>query len=52
MSLQELISAVSHLPPAELDDAVVALHEPLTWRHAGAFACLIGAAAFMFAGRG
>ena len=32
--------------------AVVALHEPLTWRHAGAFACLIGAAAFMFAGRG
>lgn len=31
--------------------AVVALHEPLTWRHAGAFACLMGAAAFMFAGR-
>lgn len=31
--------------------AAVALHEPLGWRHAGAFACLIGAAIFMFAGR-
>ncbi len=32
--------------------AVVVLHEPLGWRHAGAFACLMGAAAFMFVGRG
>ena len=31
--------------------AVVVLKEPIGWRHAGAFACLIGAAAFMFAGR-
>lgn len=31
--------------------AVVVLKEPLGWRHAGAFACLAGAAAFMFAGR-
>jgi len=31
--------------------AVVVLGEPLGWRHAGAFACLIGAAAFMFAGK-
>jgi uncharacterized protein (DUF486 family) len=31
--------------------AVVVLKEPLGWRHAGAFACLVGAAAFMFAGR-
>jgi uncharacterized protein (DUF486 family) len=31
--------------------AVVVLKEPLGWRHAGAFACLVGAAASMFAGR-
>ena len=31
--------------------AVVVLGEPLSWRHAGAFACVIGAAAFMFAGK-
>ena len=31
--------------------ATLVLKEPLSWRHAGAFACLIGAAAFMFAGR-
>ncbi|PCG14172.1 MULTISPECIES: DMT family protein [Sphingomonas] len=31
--------------------AIVVLKEPLTWRHAGAFGCLVGAAAFMFAGR-
>ena len=31
--------------------AVVVLKEPIGWRHAGAFACLVGAAAFMFAGR-
>ena len=31
--------------------AVVVLKEPLGWRHAGAFACLCGAAAFMFAGK-
>ena len=31
--------------------AAMALGEPLTWRHAGAFACLIGAVGFMFAGR-
>ena len=30
---------------------VTVLGEPLGWRHLGAFACLIGAAAFMFAGR-
>jgi uncharacterized protein len=27
------------------------LGEALTWRHLGAFACLVGAAAFLFAGR-
>jgi uncharacterized protein len=32
--------------------AVVVLKEPLSWRYAGAFACIVGAAAFMFAGRG
>ena len=32
--------------------AVVVLREPLTWRYAGAFVCIAGAAAFMFAGRG
>ena len=31
--------------------AAVVLKEPIGWRHAGAFACLVGAAAFMFAGR-
>ncbi|WP_298670794.1 DMT family protein [uncultured Sphingomonas sp.] len=31
--------------------AVTVLGEQLSWRHAGAFACLIGAALFMFAGR-
>ena len=30
---------------------VTVLGEPLGWRHAGAFVCLIGAAAFLFAGR-
>jgi hypothetical protein len=30
---------------------VVVLKEPLSWRHAGAFACIMGAAAFLFAGR-
>ena len=32
--------------------AVIVLKEPLSWRYAGAFACIVGAAAFMFAGRG
>ncbi|MBA3898330.1 MAG: DMT family protein [Sphingomonadaceae bacterium] len=32
--------------------AAVVLKEPLGLRHLGAFACLVGAAAFMFAGRG
>lgn len=27
------------------------LREPLTWRYLGAFACIVGAAAFMFVGR-
>lgn len=31
--------------------AVVVLGEPLGWRQVGAFFCLVGAAAFMFAGR-
>ena len=31
--------------------ATVVLKEPISWRFAGAFACLIGAAAFMFVGR-
>lgn len=31
--------------------AVLVLKEPLGWRHLGAFACLVGAAAFMFSGR-
>ena len=31
--------------------ALAVLNEPLTWRYAGAFACLVGAALFMFAGR-
>src|SRR5690349_14214139 len=31
--------------------AAVVLKEPLTWRYAGAFVCIAGAAAFMFVGR-
>jgi len=31
---------------------VVVLGEPLGWRHIGAFACLMGAVAFLFWGRG
>ena len=31
--------------------AAVVLKEPLGWRYIGAFACNVGAAAFMFAGR-
>ncbi len=31
--------------------AALVLKEPIGWRHIGAFACLVGAAAFMFAGR-
>lgn len=31
--------------------AVVVLKEPIGWRYLGAFACIVGAAAFMFAGR-
>ncbi|MBO9379123.1 hypothetical protein GG804_20335 [Sphingomonas histidinilytica] len=31
--------------------AVVVLGEQLGWRHLGAFACMIGAACFMFLGR-
>ena len=31
--------------------AALALKEPLTWRYLGAFACIAGAAAFMFVGR-
>ena len=31
--------------------ACVVLKEPIGWRYLGAFACLIGAAAFMFVGR-
>ena len=27
------------------------LKEPLTWRYLGAFACIVGASAFMFVGR-
>ena len=30
---------------------VVALDEPIGWRHAGAFACIMGAVAFLCAGR-
>ena len=32
--------------------AVLALREPISWRYAGAGLCMVGAAAFMFAGRG
>ncbi|MGN6849111.1 MAG: DMT family protein [Sphingomicrobium sp.] len=31
--------------------AVLVLKEPIGWRYIGAFACVVGAAAFMFAGR-
>ena len=31
--------------------AAVVLKEPIGWRYMGAFACIIGAAGFMFAGR-
>jgi len=31
--------------------AAVFLKEPIGWRYLGAFACIIGAAAFMFVGR-
>jgi len=31
--------------------AVLVLKEPVGWRYLGAFACILGAAAFMFAGR-
>ena len=31
--------------------ATVVLREPITWRYLGAFACIVGAAAFMFVGR-
>ena len=31
--------------------AVTVLGEPLGWRHVGAFLCLMGAVAFLFAGR-
>ena len=31
--------------------AAVVLKEPLGWRYIGALACIVGAAAFMFAGR-
>lgn len=31
--------------------AVIVLKEPLTWRYLGAFACILGAAGFMFVGR-
>jgi uncharacterized protein (DUF486 family) len=31
--------------------AAVVLKEPIGWRYIGAFACLAGAAGFMFAGR-
>ncbi len=32
--------------------AVVYLGDAITWRYGGAFACLLGAVAFMFVGRG
>jgi uncharacterized protein (DUF486 family) len=31
--------------------AALVLKEPIGWRYMGAFACIIGAAGFMFAGR-
>lgn len=30
---------------------VTVLGEPLSWRHAGAFVCLVGAVAFLFVGK-
>jgi len=30
---------------------VIVLKEPLSWRHIGAFACMMGAVAFMFGGK-
>ena len=32
--------------------AAIVLKEPIGWRYLGAFGCIVGAAAFMFAGRG
>src|SRR3954447_6804663 len=32
--------------------ATFVLREPLTWRYLGAFVCILGAAVFMFPGRG
>ncbi len=32
--------------------AIILFKEPIGWRYLGAFACLVGAAAFMFWGRG
>ena len=32
--------------------AAVVLKEPIGWRYVGAYACIVGAAAFMFVGRG
>ena len=31
--------------------SLAVLKEPLSWRYAGAFACVIGAAGFMFVGK-
>jgi hypothetical protein len=31
--------------------SVMVLKEPISWRYAGALVCIVGAAAFMFAGR-
>ena len=31
--------------------SVLVLNEPVSWRYLGAFACMIGAAAFMFVGK-
>ena len=31
--------------------AALVLKEPLTWRYVGAFACMMGAVAFLFAGK-
>jgi uncharacterized protein (DUF486 family) len=32
--------------------AAIVLKEPIGWRYVGAFACIVGAASFMFVGRG
>jgi uncharacterized protein (DUF486 family) len=32
--------------------ATLVLKEPIGWRYVGAFACIVGAACFMFVGRG